>query len=211
MGLGAIFAVLGAGVLFYYASPKPGVAALPEHSHEEGAAAHEHDEAGGGWAVDYGASSLNFTGSENGRKFEGSFQDFAAVIDFDPDDLANAAIAVTVKTASASTGDSLRDSNLPGSEWFAIKDYPEATFASTAITEADEGYAAEGVLRIKEFEKPVTLYFDVVIDGDKAHATGGADLLRTDFGLGKNASWLEEEGIAVEVRVEFEIHATRKD
>jgi len=195
-------AVLGAGVLFYYASPKPGVAAL---------SASDAETAGGGWAVDYGASSLTFIGSENGRSFEGGFKDFTAVIDFDPDDLANASVAVTVKTASASTGDSLRDSNLPGSEWFAVKEYPEATFASTAITEADEGYAAEGVLKIKEFEKPVTLYFDVVIDGDNAVATGGADLLRTDFGLGKNASWLEEEGIAAEVRVEFDIRATRKD
>lgn len=202
MGLGAIFAVLVAGVLFYYASPKPGVPAP---------AASGAETAGGGWAVDYAESSLTFTGSENGRSFTGAFEDFSAVIDFDPDDLANAAIAVTVKTASASTGDSLRDSNLPGSEWFAVKDYPEATFASTVITEADEGYAAEGVLKIKEFEKPVTLYFDVVIEGDTAHATGGADLLRTDFGLGKNASWLEEEGVAAEVRVEFEIRAARRD
>ena len=35
--------------------------------------------------------------------------------------------------------------------------------------------------------------------------------MRTDFGLGENAAWLDDEGVALEVRVEFEIQATKKD
>lgn len=206
MGFGAIVAVLFAGVLFYYAAPKPGVSGAPAAQFRQGGALE-----GGDWLADYGASSLGFTGSENGRSFKGRFQDFTAVIDFDPEDLAGSSIEVVVKTASATTGDSLRDSNLPGSEWFAVKEHPEATFSSTEIRAAGDGYEADGVLAIKDYEKPVTLAFTLDIDGDNAHAVGGADLLRSDFGLGKNASWLEEEGIAVEVRVDFEIFATRKN
>ena len=114
-------------------------------------------------------------------------------------------------TASASTGDSLRDSNLPGSQWFDVKAHPEAVFKSTSIRAAGDAYEADGVLSIKDFEKPVTLGFTLDIDGDDALAKGGVDLIRTDFGLGENAAWLDDEGVALEVRVEFEIQATKKD
>ncbi|PQA86842.1 cytochrome b/b6 domain-containing protein [Hyphococcus luteus] len=208
LGFAAIFAALGAGVIVYFASPKPGVVSLPAHTHEDGG--HE-DAAGGNWAVDYGASSLAFIGSEKGRPFEGAFNDFTAVIAFYPEDLEASSIDVTVRTASASTGDSLRDSNLPNAQWFDVKDHPEARFVSTDIRAVGDGYEADGVLKIKDYEKPVTLAFDLDIDGDAAAAAGGVDLVRTDFGLGENDDWLEEEGVALNVRVEFEIKATRKD
>ena len=76
---------------------------------------------------------------------------------------------------------------------------------------AEDGYVADGTLVIKDAERPVTLEFDLNIDADEAHATGHANLIRTNFNLGENASWLEQEGIALEVRVEFEIKAVRKD
>lgn len=203
MGVGAIFAVLAAGSLFYLVSPK--TVQPVGHSHEHG---DEHHEAGG-WAVDAAASSLVFVGSESGREFRGAFESFSAAIDFDPENLEDAHIAVTVATGSAMTGDSLRDSNLPGVEWFDTKNHPQATFTSSTVRREGDGYAADGVLSIKDIEAPVTLIFDVVIDGERAHATGGADLIRTDFDLGANESWLSEEGIALAVRVEFEIYAER--
>ena len=91
-----------------------------------------------------------------------------------------------------------------------MEDYPTATFSSETIrsTGAD-AYEADGVLRIKEYEQAVTVAFTLTLDGDKAAATGGADLIRTDFGLGLATSWLDEEQVALAVRVEFEIHAAR--
>ena len=52
---------------------------------------------------------------------------------------------------------------------------------------------------------PVT----VTIDGDDAQATGQVDVIRTDFGLGAGSSWLDAEGVALEVTIEFELYATR--
>ncbi len=161
------------------------------------------------WAVNYAASHLKFFGMESGETFEGGFSDYKAVISFDPDDLAHAKIDVTVTTSSAAAGSDLRDSSLPGGEWFDVKNHPAATFASTAVRKAGAGYEADGVLTIKEFKKPVTLIFDLTISGDDAVATGHADLIRTDFGLGEASSWVDDEGVALEVRVEFEIHAAR--
>lgn len=163
------------------------------------------------WAVDYGASALKFTGLESGAKFEGVFSDFTAAISFDPDDLANATISVSVSTVSASTGNELRDSSLPGSEWFDVKNHPTATFTSTSVRKVGAGYEADGALTIKNFKRPVTLEFSLDNDGHEAVAIGHVNLVRTDFGLGEASSWLDEEGVGLEVGVEFEIHATRSE
>lgn len=206
VGIAAIVGVLGVGAVLYVVAPAaPANATLAANIDAP-------DEAGANWIVDYDASHLQFIGEEKGRPFEGAFNDFRAVINFDPDDLDGSTIQVDVLTTSASTGDGLRDSNLPNAEWFDTSNHPMATFRSENITAKGEGaYQAAGVLVIKEFGKPVTLAFDLDIDGDKAVARGGADLVRTDFGLGANSEWLDDEGLALAVRVEFEIHASRQD
>lgn len=163
------------------------------------------------WIVDAGESNLRFIGEESGRRFEGEFPDFTVDIRFDPDALDRSSVAVEVRTASASTGDALRDATMTGNEWFDVKDHPTARFASTAIRHVGgESYEADGELTIKEMTHPVTLAFTLTIEGERAHAEGGADLVRTNYGLGTDSSWLEEENVALEVRVEFEIVATRE-
>lgn len=162
------------------------------------------------WTVDYDRSRLVFFAFEKDKFFQGEFKDFSAAIRFSEEDLENAKIDVVVNVASVSTGDDTRDQTLPGGEWFDIKNHETATFTSTEVRHLGKlGYNADGVVSIKGYEKPVTLEFSLKINGDKAIAVGNVSLVRTDFGLGVNPSWLEEEQIGLDVRVEFEIHATR--
>lgn len=164
------------------------------------------------WIVDGGASHLRFIGEEGGRRFEGEFADFTADIRFDPQALDRSSVTVTVRTASASTGDQLRDGTMTGAEWFDVDDHPTAEFISTEIRHAGgDSYEADGELTIKEATHPITLAFTLMIDGDEANAEGGVDLIRTNYGLGTDDSWLEEEEVALEVRVEFEIAARGSD
>jgi polyisoprenoid-binding protein YceI len=233
LAAGAVFYLVAPGV-----RPVAAERLVPEHPHDHEAgddpaeaASHDHDAAAdedsaGGeenanagvgnevshsadWSVDYGASTLKFVGTESGAQFEGAFSNYTAAITFDPEDLASAKIVVAVSTASARTGAELRDSSLPGSEWFDVKNHPTATFISTSVRKSDAGYEADGSLSIKNFKQPVTLEFTLDSDGQEAAAAGHANLIRTDFGLGEASSWLDEEGVALEVRVEFEIHASR--
>lgn len=209
IGLAAIFAALGLGMILYAVT-------LSSNAAEPGAG-----EAGVGaptgaagdaplWTVDDGASRLGFSGAEKGRAFTGAFSDFSADIRFDPDNLDGSSISVVVAPRSAATGDATRDSTIPGNEWFDVDDYPIATFVSDDIRAAGEGaYEAHGVLTIKEFAREIVLDFTVEIDGDAARAQGGVDLIRTDFGLGVDDGWLNDEGVALDVRVDFEIAARR--
>ncbi|MEO1149834.1 MAG: YceI family protein [Pseudomonadota bacterium] len=164
---------------------------------------------GGQWEVRKDASTLSFTGKQNGKAFTGTFRDFDADIHFDPDNLNEAAITVTVTMKSAKIGDRQKDSALPGNDWFAVKDYPQAVFRSEAITaSADGGYLAEGTLTMRDASKELALPFTVDIDGDSAQARGSVTIIRTDFGVGQG-EWQSGQWVALEVDIDFEISATR--
>ena len=199
-GLLGAFLLAGAA---YWTAPSPVTAATPAITPDRAET--------GDWIIDKNASRLSFVGREKDKAFRGEFTEFDAVIQFDPDNLAEARIDVTVMTASATTNDELRDSNLPGDQWFDIKDHPTAAFVSTDVVKTDDGeYQARGTLKIKEFEKEIRLPFTLAIEGDKARAEGEVALIRTDFGLGADSGWLDEEGVALEVAVMFEVHADRR-
>ncbi|MEX6634254.1 cytochrome b/b6 domain-containing protein [Hyphococcus lacteus] len=201
IGIAAIFTALGLGSLVYLL--------VPATNSNTGEIAHSE---AGNWAVDYDQSKIVFIGEEKGKSFTGAFNQFSAEIEFDPAALEQSKIEIVVATSSATTGDSLRDSNIPGTEWFDTKNYDEARFRSTEIrlTEGSR-YEADGILQVKSYEQPIMLSFDLNIDGDDAIANGGVDLIRTNYGLGENTAWLDDEEIALNVRVNFEIHATRRN
>jgi polyisoprenoid-binding protein YceI len=137
------------------------------------------------WNVDQAASRIAFSGTNSGAPFKGNFSSWAAVIDFDPKDLAHSRISVTIQTASANTGDKFQESSLGSAEWFNSAKQPRATFVSTRLRAGSgDQYLADGVLTIKGRAVPVTLPFRLKIAGDKASATGQLALDRTKFDLG---------------------------
>jgi len=211
-GLAGIFAALGLGAVVYAIAPTPGAAGAAGDAAAQGAGSASADNGAGAplWRVDDEASRLGFTGTQQGRAFDGSFGEFSADIRFDPDNLDASRISVAVSPRSATTGDATRDSTIPGSEWFAVREYPTATFVSEDIHRtADGAYEARGVLTIKDYAKDIALGFTLDIDGEEAVAEGGVTLVRTDFGLGLDDSWLNAEGVGLEVRVDFRIEASR--
>ena len=162
------------------------------------------------WIVNADKSTLKFIGEEKGRRFEGVFGSFDADIVFDPENLASSQINVVVNTASAATGDEIRDSTMPGSEWFDSQSIPTANFQSTSISHVGgNSYVADGTLTVKNIDKDIVLQFSVEFAGDTAVAVGSVDLIRTDFELGAASAWLDEEIVSLDVRVEFLINATR--
>ena len=163
----------------------------------------------GAWVVDKDASKLSFTATQTGKSFEGEFETFNADIIFDPADLANASLSVTVDTASAETGDRQRDTALPGSDWFKTSEFPSATFASDEIVETGEGaYEARGALTIRDVTRDLVLPFTLSINGDAAHAEGAVTLVRTDYGVGQG-EFSTDEWVGLEVGVSFVIEATK--
>jgi polyisoprenoid-binding protein YceI len=161
------------------------------------------------WKMDAAKSQLGFSGTQTGAAFKGRFTRFNALIDFDPNHPETSRITVTIDPASAVTGDSQRDTALPGNDWFDAAHFPQAKFVTSGIRKTGaNAYAAAGILTLRGIAKPVTLPFTLTIDGATAHARGHLNLVRTAFGVGQG-TWTSGQWVALEVGIDVDIVATR--
>jgi len=162
------------------------------------------------WSVDQGQSRVGFSGVQTGTPFKGAFSRYKTAIAFDPAHLDASHMEVTVDLGSAATGDSQRDTAMPGKDWFDVAAFPQATFRTTAIrrTGADT-YVADGTLDLRGVSKPVVLVFSVDIQGVSAHAKGHVDLVRSAFGVGQGP-WASGQWVALAVGVDLDIVAHQR-
>lgn len=157
------------------------------------------------WTIDRAASAIEFSGTHAGNAFRGRFDQWEGQVWFDPADLAGSKAVVTVRTASARTGDATQEGSLSGAEWFDPAAYPTARFETTAFRAlGGNRYEAAGTLRIKTATVPVVLPFTFDEADGVATAAGRLTLDRTalDLGLMSDAGgeWVSK-AIGVEIRV----------
>ncbi|MDQ3610337.1 MAG: YceI family protein, partial [Actinomycetota bacterium] len=110
-----------------------------------------------------------------------------------------------------------RDGHLRGNDFFAMDDYPEITFVSSAVEQvADANYRVTGDLTIKGVTRPVTVdleYTGAATDpwGQlRVGFEGSVTVNRKDWGVNWNAA-LEAGGVLVSERVtlEFDVSAVK--
>ena len=154
------------------------------------------------WQVIEDSSTVRFIGVQEGSGFRGRFENFTAMIDFDPANPGDGKIIGIVMMDSAKTGDAERDATLLEEDWFNPAVHPDSRFESERIEKNDDGsFAAHGQLTIIGNSNPVTMEFEFDVDGSTAHFSGSFDILRLDFGVGWDATnWIDDEvGVQVEL------------
>ena len=130
-----------------------------------------------------------------------AFDEFTIDMTLDNEDVANSSIAVTIDPASVVAGSDIWKEHLTGADFFDVANHPEVTFQSTAVSAGGDGaYKVDGDLTIKGESRPVTLSVTVnaamnhPMSGDPVVGiTGSADVLRSDFGMGKFAPNVSDE------------------
>lgn len=160
------------------------------------------------WRVLPGGT-LGFRTDYSGEAISGRFTRWTADIQFSPEDLPNSRIAVAIDLASAVTGDSERDDTLRGDDFFGVAAHPRATFTASRIRKQGTGYVADGTLALAGVSRPVPVRFTLVIDGDRARASGSATVKRLAFGVGKG-QWSDAATIADAVAVSFRFDAAAR-
>ena len=156
------------------------------------------------WIIDKENRSLEFQLKVQNNEVKGRFATFDATIKLDPENPSTGSIEVVVDTTTITTGNPQGDNLVQSAKWMAIADYNKAVFKSTSISKSGDGYVAEGELVVRETTLPVTLNFNLSVDGDKAKATGKTDLDRMDFGVGPEPSSSLPVGEAVQIIFELE-------
>ncbi|MEL7112941.1 MAG: YceI family protein, partial [Pseudomonadota bacterium] len=158
------------------------------------------------WQVNVETSSIGFSGIHDGNAFSGSFSNWDAAIQFDPDALQNAEVRVTVSTVSATASQKLYTDSLPSAEWFNTSAFPTASVEILDIESAGAGaYTSTARLTLKDLTVDAPFPFTLNMDGDQAEMTGQAVFQRTPLDLGQSsdpgADWVSED-ITVDVVVE---------
>jgi polyisoprenoid-binding protein YceI len=144
-----------------------------------------------------------------GESFDGHFSQWTAVIRYDPANLASSTFDVTVTPASVQTGDSDRDTALPGKAFFDVAQFPEAHFVTSGFRRSGSRVIADGKLTLRGVTKPVSL--EVIF---KPHA-GGATLdvagtvKRLDFGVG-SGEYADTSVIGADVKITAHLQLVAK-
>ena len=159
----------------------------------------------GEWKLVEDSSNVRFIGVQEGSAFRGRFEDFTAVIDFDPNNPSAGRIVGVVTMESVESGDTERDATLMEPDWFDPENHPESRFESERIEQLDDGtFAAHGQLTLVGVSQPVTMAFEFEVAEATAHFSGRFDIKRLDFGVGWDATnWIDDE-VAVQVELDLQ-------
>lgn len=146
-------------------------------------------------------------------KVRGLFNEFEGRITIDGDDPSRSTAEVTIQAASIVTGQADRDAHLRSNDFFAMDEYPEITFSTTAITPVSEtDFKVAGDLTMRGVTKPVTLDVEYLGAAHDPYGNvrlgfeGSVTVNRKDWGINWNAA-LEAGGLLVSEKatLEFEV------
>ena len=150
-------------------------------------------------------------------KVRGSFNEFEGTGYFDAENPAGSRVSLTIKAASIDTRNADRDGHLRSNDFFDMENYPEITFASTAVGQSGpDTFTVTGDLTIKGVTRPVTVEFEYTgtakdpFGNERIGFEGSTTVNRKDWGVNWNAA-LEAGGVLVseKVTLEFEVSAVR--
>ncbi|MCI1748322.1 MAG: YceI family protein [Acidipropionibacterium sp.] len=175
-------------------------------------------ELNGTYTIDPAHTRLGFvTRHAMVTKVRGSFTDFEGTASGNGSDPSSAAVSVTIKTDSFTTGVADRDGHIKSGDFLEVDKYPTIAFASTSASVDGETLELTGDLTIKGVTKSVTIPFE--FDGEAKDPFGNTrigfegktKISRKDFGITWNAA-LETGGVLVsdEITLELEISAIKQ-
>jgi len=122
----------------------------------------------------------------------GHFNQFEGEVSFDPENMSDFHISVTIQVDSIDTRHKDRDDHLKGADFFDVENYSTITFNSNSVTEQNGRYMVSGDLTMKGITKKLS--FPVNIEGPVVNAqgqsvigiTGQITINRQSFGISFN-------------------------
>jgi polyisoprenoid-binding protein YceI len=146
---------------------------------------------------------------------KGTFDQFEAVINYDPDNMEKSSVDVSIDVSSIDTRDEKRDGHLKSPDFFDVENHPNITFKSDKIVKKGDGYAAVGTLTIRGVAKKIELPFQ--LNGPVQNPWGQTvigivinfELNRKDYDVKWNKT-MDNGGVVVGDDVKIEINLEAK-
>jgi polyisoprenoid-binding protein YceI len=152
---------------------------------------------------------LEFATSYEGQAIRGIFKRFDTRLVFDPKQLSDSELEVTVDVASADMDSADVNEAIQDKDWFDASHYPKASFSSTSFESSEtKRYVATGILTLKGIRRQVSVPFRWWASRDRASMEGVVTLDRRDFHIGEG-EWDTGDVIGLDVEVRFNVALTR--
>ena len=161
------------------------------------------------FTVQRSTSQIGFSAVFQGESFDGHFTQWTAAIHYDPADLATSTFDVKVTPASVQTGDSDRDSALPGKPFFDVTQFPEAHFVTTGFRRNGSQVIADGTLALRGVTKPVSLAVTFKPQAGGATLDVAGTVKRLDFGVG-SGEYADTSVIGADVKITAHLQLVAK-
>lgn len=136
-------------------------------------------------------------------KVHGGFEKLSGKLIYDPNQISQSSIEVSIDAASINTREAQRDAHLKSADFFDIEKYPNITFKSKRVEGQLGSLTVVGDLTIHGVTQTVTLDIEGPTEelkdpwgNVKIGASGSTKIKRKDFGLTWNAA-LEAGGFLV--------------
>ena len=137
----------------------------------------------------------------------GRFNDPAGEFNLDQADPSKNTFTVELKLAKLDTGNSKRDSDLQGPDWFNARQFPNITFKSTSVKKGQGNMLdVTGELTIHGVTKSVVVAVEVTgVAGQRAGVEGTVTVKRSEFGMKAMPS-----GVGDEVKLIVALEGTKR-
>ena len=155
--------------------------------------------------VDQAKSEIRFTAKQMNVAADGRFRKFAAKVDLDPANLAQASVSVDVDIASIDIGSKENEGELKSKAWFNSSAFPQAHFVANSFkAKGNNLYEATGKLSIKGQARDLVVPVQLAQAQNLSTATGSFTLKRLDFKVGEG-DWADPSIVANDVQVKFKL------
>lgn len=172
------------------------------------------------WQIDASHSHIYFTARHMMiSKVRGQFETFNGAIDFDPNNVENTAVDISIDINSLTTNDEQRDNHLKSPDFLNADAFPVMTFKSTKVEQKDEDSGKlYGELTIRDVTQPVVLEVDYAGTAKSPWGTTSAGfsasttINRKDWGVNWNQA-LETGGVLVgdKIKIEIELELVKQE
>ncbi len=165
--------------------------------------------------IDESHSIVEFTVRHLGfTKIRGHFEDWNGTLFWDAENVENSSLTITMNVASVYSGDSRRDADLVGDDFFEAERFPMAIFQSKSVETTGNGFDVVGDLTLHGITHEVTVPFEIQAVGkmgpglQRVLAAGEFTFLRSDFDLQRENRMAQALSfVSDEVRMEIELQA----
>jgi polyisoprenoid-binding protein YceI len=164
------------------------------------------------WNIDTSHSGVHFAVRHMVvSKVRGSFGQWTAELQFDPENPSASKVSARIETASIDTREAKRDAHLRSVDFFDVENHPALTFVSTKVEKLDGNeYRITGDLTMRGVTKQVVLETEFLGAGkdpwgnERIGFQANTTVNRKEFGLNWNQA-LEAGGVLVGEKVEISL------